>query len=244
MGILIKVGIIAAISALSSTVTQAKPVNELIGCNDLPKSWQPLLSFYQFALVNENGQKIRKSMFSPGTLFVEVEKDEAAGRARMRQIIVAYPKEDSCKYYIEHKVELRELQFDSRGRRNKRGYVIKEKEGRRLFTLIAPDVTENGGFVRIRVLKEANWPWADDYKDGLTFNVSLDTIELPNGETLWGIPTARLTGGSQPVFNLMEVEVRMKSFPTRGTISAGIKRVAFCLNDCKAAKLQGYDYVP
>lgn len=243
MGLVSKFALLVAASAIGSVSAHARPVNEFIGCNNLPRSWQPLLSFYQFATVKESGRMVRRPVYSPGTLFVEIDSGDEPGDARMRQIIVAYPK-GSCQYHIEHKIDLRELQYDGRGRRNRDGYVIKEKEGRKLFTLIAPDVGERGGFVRIRVLKEANWPWSDDYKDGLTFNVSLESVMLPKGQALWGIPTARLSSGSHPMFNLMEVEVRMKSFPTRGTIPAGIKRVAFCKDNCDTAKLHGYDYVP
>lgn len=220
--------------------------NKYMACEDLPKAWQPMMSFYQFRWATDSKKnRIKQPINNAGTIYVEVSKS-SNDQTRIKALHILYnDKHKDCRYKVEHEITIDELRYDKNGAPNKNGYVLKEISGRKIMTLIAPDVTDQGGPVKVRLLKEANAIASDDYSSGVAFNVSIEELELPNGKRADTV-VLRLPGkGSAPgpQFNILEVDVRMKKFPFKGTIAAGTNRVSYCYENCDSGKLIGYEYV-
>lgn len=170
-----------------------------VRCGDIPKSWQPAITFYK---ADQAG--------GSGVYFFEVSRDENKGISRIERMHVAYDAggAGNCVYRIEHVIGPWEL-------RSSKGYVVKQVSGRRATTLKSSDATDQGGTIAMIVLKEANAIWADAYSAPIYFSVSINSA---------GTVRASRRGKA---FNVMKITQLWKSFPTKGTIPAGVRKIEF-----------------
>ncbi len=197
---------------LLESVSFASRSGRTIEYSALPLDWQPLISFYQAGEATGSG-----------VLFVETENDENRGIARIKQIhVLDDTKINGHSAYVETDVlSLAELQAAG-------GYPLIVRSGYNVITLKGSGVSDQGGLVRIRLLKDATNIFSDKYNEKLVFNVAVKGMKV----------TATRNGQE---FNLLGVLPRKATVPGKGRISVGVEKVLFCDKSCSNP---GSDFSP